>query len=377
MSFWKKLFGARRGDGGLASRLASDHEATFIAALQEAVRYAPEGSDVGLRAMEEAMRRRSGNKSLSFMANKLGSLTLRLGDEIFDAPNQILKLAKNRDLLRAPAKSQDLMSACFAGDIQGARKLAIRCGELGGDGQLFAFQLLYNHMIGTVKLDRARGKKGLFEDGEDTAHRESKQVSTAAGPQFPPILEATGKGDIEKVKALLKDDPRLASFAYESSRWTPLHAAAQNGHESVAELLLANKADVNAKDNQGKTPLWIAVWCREKSLVELLLKHGAENTKDDEGVTPLHLAVAPRTNKGVAELLLASNFDVDSTDDSGSTPLHYAANRGLMEMVELLLANKADVNAKDKEGQTPLRYATAEGHTNVAELLLANKAETR
>jgi hypothetical protein len=161
MSFWKRLFGGADLGDSLASRLASDHELTFIAAVREAGRYATDGSATGLAAMEEAMRRRSGNKHLTFMKSKLGTLTVRLGSEIAAAPDELIELAKHRSLLRDPVKSQDLMSACIH-DIGTARELAIRCREAGGQNEMFAFQLLYSHMIGAVTLDRARGKKGIL-----------------------------------------------------------------------------------------------------------------------------------------------------------------------------------------------------------------------
>ena len=40
--------------------------------------------------------------------------------------------------------------------------------------------------------------------------------------------------------------------------WTPLHLAASWGHKEIAELLIANGAYVNAKDKEGKTPLYHA-----------------------------------------------------------------------------------------------------------------------
>jgi ankyrin repeat protein len=42
----------------------------------------------------------------------------------------------------------------------------------------------------------------------------------------------------------------------------------------VAELLLANKADVNAKNSDGQTPLHEAVESGFKDVVELLRQHG-------------------------------------------------------------------------------------------------------
>ena len=40
--------------------------------------------------------------------------------------------------------------------------------------------------------------------------------------------------------------------------WTPLHYAAENGHLSVVEYLVNQKADINAKEKDGKTPLGLA-----------------------------------------------------------------------------------------------------------------------
>ena len=49
---------------------------------------------------------------------------------------------------------------------------------------------------------------------------------------------------------------------------------AMTGHNDVAELLLANGADVNAKDNGSTTPLQLAVVNGRQDMVELLRQHG-------------------------------------------------------------------------------------------------------
>lgn len=80
-----------------------------------------------------------------------------------------------------------------------------------------------------------------------------------------------------------------------SDGWTSLHVAASYGLKDVAELLLANKADIESKDNQGRTPLFYAVSGRNRTLVELLLtEHADVNATDDKGETPLHWAVLAR-----------------------------------------------------------------------------------
>jgi ankyrin repeat protein len=44
--------------------------------------------------------------------------------------------------------------------------------------------------------------------------------------------------------------------------------------KDVVELLLANKADINAKDNHGGTPLLMAEETGQKDVAELLRQHG-------------------------------------------------------------------------------------------------------
>ena len=53
---------------------------------------------------------------------------------------------------------------------------------------------------------------------------------------------------------------------------TPLHCAGVFGHKETAELLIAKGADVNAKDEDGDTPLVYA----EGEKADILRKHGAK-----------------------------------------------------------------------------------------------------
>ena len=168
------------------------------------------------------------------------------------------------------------------------------------------------------------------------------------------IHVAAKSGDLEKVKALLKANPDLVSSKDDKFGGTPLHLAAATGHKDVAELLLINKADVNAQDNNSNTPLHVAAFYGQKEVLELLLANKANvNAKESDGTTPLLVAVQ-HGYKDMAELLLASKADVNAEDNYGSTPLHAAARHGYKDMAELLLVNKADVNAKSNNGGTPV-----------------------
>jgi uncharacterized protein DUF1566/ankyrin repeat protein len=118
-----------------------------------------------------------------------------------------------------------------------------------------------------------------------------------------PIHEAARDGDIKKVELLLKGEPDLIASKDEKYGQTPLHIAAFNDRLDVAKLLLADKADVNAKAKNGSTPLHLAAAKGSKDMVELLLANKADvNAVDNEGWSPVHSAITWE-HKDIADLL--------------------------------------------------------------------------
>ncbi|KAF7917816.1 uncharacterized protein EAE97_011954 [Botrytis byssoidea] len=156
--------------------------------------------------------------------------------------------------------------------------------------------------------------------------------------------------------------------------WTSLSHAVANGHETVVELLLVeDTVDPDCKDSNNRTPLLYAAWYGYETLVKLLLATvGVDpNSKDSGGWTALSYA-AWYGHEAVVKLLLAkSDVYPDSKDSGGCTPLSLAAEKGHEAVVKLLLAvYGVDRDSKDNNDRTPLSWATENGHEMVVKLLL-------
>ncbi|KAK7177745.1 ankyrin repeat protein [Paraphaeosphaeria sporulosa] len=156
---------------------------------------------------------------------------------------------------------------------------------------------------------------------------------------------------------------------------TTLCGTAPRGHAVVVMRLLDGGADVNAKDNNGRTALRWAASQGDWVAVGLLLNSGADvNAKDNNGCTALHQG-AGQGQAEVVVLLLKQEADVNLKDNDGWTSLHRAADQGHTVEVALLLNHKADVNAKDDGGWTSLHRAADRGHAIVVGLLLKHEAD--
>ena len=95
------------------------------------------------------------------------------------------------------------------------------------------------------------------------------------------IHDAARKENIEAVKQHLAAGTDV-NAKDDSHGLTPLHYAAEAGHKEIAELLIANGADVNAKDKYGRTPLDWAVMLGKPEIADLLRKHGGKTKKELE-----------------------------------------------------------------------------------------------
>jgi ankyrin repeat protein len=155
--------------------------------------------------------------------------------------------------------------------------------------------------------------------------------------------------------------------------WTPLMSAQYDNE--VVKLILDAGAEINAKNNDGRTALMLAAEDGETQIVSLLLtKDNAINTKDQWGRTALAWS-AYNGHADVVNALLTKGAHFEVRDNTGQTALMLAAENGHSEVVKILLAAGADVNAKEWLGATAQGLASEKGHADVVKLLKANQAK--
>jgi ankyrin repeat protein len=163
---------------------------------------------------------------------------------------------------------------------------------------------------------------------------------------------------------------------------TPLHAAAYKGHQEVVEVLVRCGAQIDSEDKAGCTPAMLAMHLGHRAVVERLVQMGA--------TVDLCLAIYLGDTERARSLIrsgAARPVETESTQDPARriisvtigrkdtwTPLHYAALYNRREIGDLLLAGGAKIDARDSDEQTPLHPAALADSAEVMELLLSRKA---
>ncbi|XP_052392848.1 histone-lysine N-methyltransferase EHMT1-like isoform X10 [Carassius gibelio] len=184
------------------------------------------------------------------------------------------------------------------------------------------------------------------------------------------------QGELQKVLLMLVDgiDP---NFKMESqNKRTPLHVAAEAGHQEVCHMLVQAGANLDMCDEDQRTPLMEACENNHLDTVRYLLRAGAiVSHKDVEGSTCLHLA-AKTGHFGIVQHLLSTGLvDINCQDDGGWTAMIWATEYKHVDQVKLLLSKGADINIRDKEENICLHWAAFSGCVEIAEILLDAKCD--
>ncbi|TXG39332.1 ankyrin repeat domain-containing protein [Seonamhaeicola maritimus] len=111
---------------------------------------------------------------------------------------------------------------------------------------------------------------------------------------YTPIMLAAYHGKENVVAFLLDKDVAINEC---SDYGTPLMAAVVKGHFNIAQLLLEKKANPNISDIKGTTALHYATMFQNLEIIKLLVTAGADvNLKNNVGKTPMDFGLASNNN---------------------------------------------------------------------------------
>jgi quinoprotein dehydrogenase-associated probable ABC transporter substrate-binding protein len=198
-------------------------------------------------------------------------------------------------------------------------------------------------------------------------------------------LQQGARVNDELNNAVIADDPVRVAYLVEKKRadinardpqgYTPLLNAIRKTSPAMVQYLVAHHADVNRSDRDGWSPLMTAAWMDDGDTARLLTAHQASlKAKNPQGLTPL--AIAAQYGKEVAAVaLVQAGSDVNQKVGSGYTPLMLAVAGHADGAAKALLDHGADVNARNDGGVTALMIAAAANQADLAKLLLAAGAD--
>lgn len=164
--------------------------------------------------------------------------------------------------------------------------------------------------------------------------------------------------------------------------------------EDAVRKLIAQGADISAKDENRDTPFAIAKRNNYKSIIDLLeaeewkkleetieassnktIDLAEKEKKEDANNTLLDLITEENLTKDNLTKLISNGANVNARYQFNMTPLHWAARGFDANIVELLITYGADVNNKDADNNTPLMTAVSEENIDAVKILIANEAE--
>jgi len=188
--------------------------------------------------------------------------------------------------------------------------------------------------------------KALAVDYKCDVNVQSNQGTT-------PLYHAAEGGRYSITKVLL--DVGADTELSKKGSWKPIHGAVYNYHAKVTSLLIEHgaKLDVHNSELKDYTPLHIAISTKKPNLnvIEMLAAKADINAKNANGATPLHLAVM-WGHEDVTNTLIKAGANLKIKNNKGRTALDVAVRNDHSSLANILAKKQGVSVPKLKKKKT-------------------------
>lgn len=250
---------------------------------------------------------------------------------------------------------------------------------------------MWGHTVAAAVADRldtagliVLRELGLALSGENAADRElAWHATTGASYQLTDAEVVDPEETLARFDAFVTclREHGLGLSDPVSGGSTPLHAAAECADIRLLRRLLGHGVAVDARNDDGRTPVMSAAAEGLEQHVALLAQHGADVAAVDEyGANAAHYA-ATSTSAGAEDRaalfrrLHALGTPVDIRDGDGLSPLHRLACEGHPATIAAIVALGAGVESRSGSGLTALMYAVLNARPDAVRALLETGAD--
>ena len=188
----------------------------------------------------------------------------------------------------------------------------------------------------------------------------------------PPLRYILGWADKDSGVRWLLEHGANPNLPWGEQNDAPLHIAAQRWNVSMVELLVKHGADIQQRRADGRTAHTLAELHGNREIAEWLLAHGARNELSS---LERFIATCARGDREGGEALLRAEPKLrHELAREHHLMMHIPAERGDAKVLDAMLACGFDPNVKDSDGVTALHRAAMAGHTDAARVLIKHGA---
>lgn len=229
--------------------------------------------------------------------------------------------------------------------------------------------------VGVISLDV--GDKPFFSTNDTDQHStiETQFLSAVAERQMEAVCVLLAISD-DPVNLLGTVSRKDLEELVDSNGWSLLHFACAKNYDNVVEAVLTtNSIPPDVEDQNGWTPLMVAISNLHIGVAKLVIGRANGNARNKDGTTAIF--VSCQTGQAViVNDLLQDGANPQFPKTNGMTPLMIASQNGNMDIISLLIKEgKVEVNDKNAKGETAVNIASNHGHDKVVALLVESGAD--